>query len=242
MGRPSTNIPQEFICPLTGLLFEDPVTLQTGQTFERESIRSWFSKGNRTCPVTRRLLEFQNVPHTNFILKCLITNWKSEHWRQLLTYFSKVAGNSEGHGWLKNEIAAPVLEQLLIALNQDERKTALVQLLSLGSLQFLIKRLNYGNTREKIRVCGLLCSCIEADTNCRNVVATNVDKMCLLNLLQKEELESRRNAFLLLTELICLNRYLIFSNTLKVSFCNSTSRNVDTIYSLRESCYFLSGN
>lgn len=206
VGRPSTNIPQEFICPLTGLLFEDPVTLQTGQTFERESITSWFSKGNRTCPVTRRLLEFQNVPHTNFILKRFITNWKSEHWRQLLTYFSKVVGNSEGHGWLKNEIAVPVLEQLLIALNQDERKTALVQLLSLGSLQFLIKRLNCGNTREKIRVCGLLCSCIEADTNCRNVVATNVDKMCLLNLLQKEESESRRNAFLLLTELICFNR------------------------------------
>lgn len=206
VGRPSTNILQECICPLTGLLFEDPVTLETGQTFERESIINWFSKGNRTCPVTRKLLECQSVPRTNFILKRVITNWKSEHWRQLLAYFSKVVGNSGGHWWLKNEIAVSVLEQLLIALNQDERKTALVQLLSLGSLQFLIKRVNCGNTREKICACRLLCSCIEADTNCRNVVARNVDKMCLLNLLQREELESRRNAFLLLTELICLNR------------------------------------
>ncbi|CAN4114061.1 unnamed protein product [Withania somnifera] len=206
VGRPSTNIPQEFICPLTGLLFEDPVTLETGQTFERASITNWFSKGNRTCPVTRRSLECQSVPRTNFGFKRIITNWKSEHWRQLLAYFSKVAGNSGGHCWLKNEVAVSVLEQLLIALNQDERKAALSQLLSLGSLQFLIKRLNCGNTREKICVCGLLCSCIVADTNCRNVVAKNVDKMCLLNLLQKVELESRRNAFLLLTELICLNR------------------------------------
>ncbi|XP_055818987.1 uncharacterized protein LOC129887786 isoform X2 [Solanum dulcamara] len=206
VGRPSTHIPQEFICPLTGLLFEDPVTLETGQTFERASITSWFSKGNRTCPVTRRSLECQNVPRTNFILKHVITNWKSEHWRQLLAHFSMVAGNSGGHGWLKNEIAVPVLEQLLNALNQDERKAALVQLLSLGSLQFLIERFNCGNTREKICVSVLLCSCIEADNNCRNVVARNVDKMCLLNLLQREELESRRNAFLLLIELICLNR------------------------------------
>ncbi|KAL3379248.1 hypothetical protein AABB24_000123 [Solanum stoloniferum] len=206
VGRTSTNIPQEFICPLTGLIFEDPVTLETGQTFERASIKSWISKGNKTCPVTRRSLECQNVPCSNFILKRVITNWKSEHWRQLLAYFSKLAGNSGGHGWLKNEIAVSVLEQLLIALNQDQRKAALVQLLSLGSLQFLIERFNRGNAREKICVSVLLCSFIEADTNCRNVVARNVDKIRLLNLLQREELVLRRNAFLLLTELICLNR------------------------------------
>ncbi|XP_006354198.1 uncharacterized protein [Solanum tuberosum] len=206
VGRTSTNIPQEFICPLTGLIFEDPVTLETGQTFERASIKSWISKGNRTCPVTRRSLECQNVPCSNFILKRVITNWKSEHWRQLLAYFSKLAGNSGGHGWLKNEIAVSVLEQLLIALNQDQRKAALVQLLSLGILQFLIERFNRGNAREKICVSVLLCSCIEADTNCRNVVARNVDKIRLLNLLQRAELVLRRNTFLLLTELICLNR------------------------------------
>ncbi|XP_059278448.1 uncharacterized protein LOC132032759 isoform X2 [Lycium ferocissimum] len=204
--RPSINIPQEFICPLTGLFFEDPVTLETGQTFERASIISWLLKGNRTCPVTRRLLECQRVPHTNFILKRVINNWKSEHWRHLLDYFSKVTGNSGGHGWLKNETAVSILEHLIIALTQDERRVTLEQLISVGSLQFLIQRFNCGNASEKIRVSGLFCSCIVADTNCRNVVARNVDKMWLLNLLQKEELESRRNAFLLLTELICLNR------------------------------------
>ncbi|KAK4371706.1 hypothetical protein RND71_007090 [Anisodus tanguticus] len=206
VGRPSTNIPREFICPLTGLLFEDPVTLETGQTFERASITNWFSKGNQTCPVTRKSLECQSVPHTNLILKRVINNWKSEHWRHLLAYFSNVSGNSGGHGWLKNEIAVSVLEQLLIALNQDEKRATLEQLLSLGSLRFLIQRFNCGNTREKICVSRLLRSCIEADTNCRNIVARNVNKLWLLNLLQNKELESRRNAILILTELICLNR------------------------------------
>ncbi|XP_009626388.1 putative E3 ubiquitin-protein ligase LIN-1 isoform X2 [Nicotiana tomentosiformis] len=206
VGRSSANIPQEFICPLTGLLFEDPATLETGQTFERASITSWFSKGNRACPVTQRLLECQSVPRANFFLKHVITNWKSEHWRRLLTYFSKEAGNSGKHRWLKNEIVVSVLQQLLIVLHQDERRETLEQLISLGSLQFLIQRFNYGKAREKICVSGILCSCIEVDNKCRNVVARNVDKMCLLNLLQNEELELRRNAFSLLTELICLNR------------------------------------
>ncbi|XP_019225892.1 PREDICTED: putative E3 ubiquitin-protein ligase LIN-2 isoform X2 [Nicotiana attenuata] len=205
-GISSANIPQEFICPLTRLLFEDPVTLETCQTFERASITSWFSKGNRTCPVTRRLLECQSVPRTSFILKRVITNWKSEYWRRLLTYFSKAAGDSGKHRWLKNEIVVSVLQQLLIVLNQDERRETLEQLISLEGLQFLIQRFNCGKAREKICVSRILCSCIEADNNCREVVARNVDKMCLLNLLQNEELELRRNAFSLLTELICLNR------------------------------------
>jgi len=38
-------------------LFEDPVTLETGQTFEREAnIGEWFDQGNRTRPVTGKTL------------------------------------------------------------------------------------------------------------------------------------------------------------------------------------------
>jgi hypothetical protein len=36
------SIPQDFVCPLTRQLFEDPVTLETGQTFEREGERNKF--------------------------------------------------------------------------------------------------------------------------------------------------------------------------------------------------------
>ncbi|KAK6937053.1 U-box domain [Dillenia turbinata] len=46
-----SSTPEEFICPLSRHLFEDPVTLETGQTFEREAIKEWFDQGNRTCPL-----------------------------------------------------------------------------------------------------------------------------------------------------------------------------------------------
>lgn len=206
------SIPTEFICPLTGLVFEDPVTLETGQSFERAAILNWFSKGNRTCPITSKKLECQVVPLSNFILKRVIDKWKSEHWQHLLAFSSQLASDS------KAEIAVSILEKLLIALSTEERIKKLKQLIFLGALQFLIHKFNFGSLNEKKCVSALLSSCIEADSNCRNLVARNIDKMCLLELLCSEHLESVGNAISLLTELICLNRYLI-SNLDAYSFC-----------------------
>ncbi|KAG5227581.1 E3 ubiquitin-protein ligase [Salix suchowensis] len=75
-GSVFDSIPHDFICPLTGELFEDPVTLETGRTFEREAIREWFDLGNRTCPVTGKTLACSAVPLTNSILKLVIDGWK----------------------------------------------------------------------------------------------------------------------------------------------------------------------
>ncbi|GJU46169.1 zinc finger, RING/FYVE/PHD-type, armadillo-type fold protein [Tanacetum coccineum] len=37
-GRFSCDIPHDYVCPLTGLLFKDPVTLENGQTYEPSSL------------------------------------------------------------------------------------------------------------------------------------------------------------------------------------------------------------
>nr|GMD26081.1 putative E3 ubiquitin-protein ligase LIN-1 isoform X1 [Ipomoea batatas] len=199
--RPSgLSIPTEFICPLTGLVFEDPVTLETGQSFERAAILNWFSKGNRTCPITSKKLECQVVPLSNFILKRVIDKWRSEHWQHILAFSSQFASDS------KAEIAVSILEKILIVSSIDERMKNVKQLICLGGLQFLIHRFNFGSLNEKKCVSVLLSSCIEADSNCRNLVARNIDKMCLLELLCSEHLESVQNAISLMTELICLNR------------------------------------
>ncbi|KAL3519153.1 hypothetical protein ACH5RR_021742 [Cinchona calisaya] len=201
-GTSFLNIPQDFICPLTEMLFEDPVTLETGQTFERSAIKNWYGKGNRTCPVTGKILEYQAVPLTNFILKRVIDNWKSEHGRHLLDLASQVGESEES----KDEIPVFVLEQLLAASSQQERIISAKQLISLGGLQFLFRRFQQGNLDEKTRVSALLLSCILADPDYRNHVAKTIDKLSLLELLQCRQLKSKRNAVLLLTQLICLNR------------------------------------
>ncbi|EEF34256.1 hypothetical protein RCOM_0146510 [Ricinus communis] len=105
------SVPQDFICPLSGQIFENPVTLETGQTFEQQAIREW---------------------------------------------------------------------------------------------------IRFGELEEKIRVAALLSCCIEADASCRNHIIKRIDKWGLLELLHSKQPKSRRNAVLLLTELLCLSRSVIF--------------------------------
>ncbi|KAG2671351.1 hypothetical protein I3760_14G131000 [Carya illinoinensis] len=203
-----SSIPQEFICPLTGKLFEDPVTLETGQTFGRVVIKVCFDQGNRTCRVTGKSLEFVSVPLTNFVLKRLIDNWRSEHFRHLLSFASQIMENSGRHGLQQlDETVIFILEQLLTAISEEEKRTNAKYLISRGGVHFLLQRFELGKLEEKAHVVAFLSCCIEADANCRNQIARNINKQCLLELLQSKQLKSRANAVLLWSELIHLRRW-----------------------------------
>ncbi|CAO2827687.1 unnamed protein product [Amaranthus hypochondriacus] len=68
------SIPDFFICPISLELFSDPVTLCTGQTYDRPSIERWLASGNLTCPVTmQQLHDISMVP--NHTLRHLIDQW-----------------------------------------------------------------------------------------------------------------------------------------------------------------------
>ncbi|MQM01707.1 hypothetical protein Taro_034461 [Colocasia esculenta] len=68
------SIPHLFRCPISLDLFTDPVTLCTGQTYDRPSIERWLADGNLTCPVTmQRLRDPSLVP--NHTLRHLIDQW-----------------------------------------------------------------------------------------------------------------------------------------------------------------------
>ncbi|XP_050363758.1 putative E3 ubiquitin-protein ligase LIN-1 [Argentina anserina] len=72
--------PKDFVCPITGQIFTDPVTLETGQTYERKAIQEWLKRGNTTCPITRQPISTMvQLPKTNYVLKRLITSWKEQH-------------------------------------------------------------------------------------------------------------------------------------------------------------------
>ncbi|KAJ4839894.1 hypothetical protein Tsubulata_003202 [Turnera subulata] len=71
--------PKDFVCPITSHLFDDPVTLETGQTYERKAIQEWLDRGNSTCPITRQKLHSTQLPKTNYVLKRLIASWQEQH-------------------------------------------------------------------------------------------------------------------------------------------------------------------
>ncbi|KAK4370205.1 hypothetical protein RND71_009680 [Anisodus tanguticus] len=79
MQSSGKNTPlKDFICPITTHVLEDPVTLETGQTYERKAIQEWLDRGNATCPITRQKLHNTQLPKTNYVLKRLIASWQEK--------------------------------------------------------------------------------------------------------------------------------------------------------------------
>ncbi|XP_065861720.1 putative E3 ubiquitin-protein ligase LIN-1 isoform X2 [Euphorbia lathyris] len=199
------SAPKDFICPLSGKLFEDPVTLETGNTFEREAIKDWFEQGNQACPVTGKKLKCQTVPFTNCILKRVIDNWKLEHCSHLMDLATKIVRNSgKIESRERDEAAIFIFELLLTTFSMEERLANAKYLVSLGGLEFLVRRFKLGNLEEKTRVAALLLCCIEGDASCRNQIAKTIERHRLFELLQSRQPKSRRNAVLLLIQLLCL--------------------------------------
>lgn len=74
MKEAEMGIPHLFRCPISLDLLTDPVTLSTGQTYDRSSIEKWLNLGNQTCPVTmQKLQDSSMVP--NHTLRHLIDQW-----------------------------------------------------------------------------------------------------------------------------------------------------------------------
>ncbi|KAK9047602.1 hypothetical protein V6N11_053441 [Hibiscus sabdariffa] len=73
----SIDVPPVFICPISLEPMQDPVTLCTGQTYERSNILKWFSLGRYTCPTTMQELWDDSVT-PNKTLQQLIFSWFSQ--------------------------------------------------------------------------------------------------------------------------------------------------------------------
>lgn len=206
-----SRIPKEFICPLTGQLFMDPVTLENGYTFELAAIQDRFNQGNRLCPVTGELLKCSTIPDTNMLLKHTIDRWMEECFKnstslatQSTVISLKKASNSN--------------YELPLLIIRKSGKENIEHLLSLGGMQFLTHMLEFGSLEEKSRAAKIFVQCIQADGCCRNQLAINISKSSLVELIHSKQVHARTSATSLLLELISLNRRMditAFVNGLK---------------------------
>ncbi|XP_040986769.1 U-box domain-containing protein 30-like [Juglans microcarpa x Juglans regia] len=82
-----SEVPSVFICPISLEPMQDPVTLCTGQTYERSNILKWLGLGHFTCPTTMQELWDDSVTpnktlyhliHTWFTQKYLLMRKRSE--------------------------------------------------------------------------------------------------------------------------------------------------------------------
>lgn len=77
-----------FLCPLTKKVMRDPVTLETGQTFEREAIERWFRECKESgkklvCPLTLKELKSPNL-NSSLALRSTIEQWTARNEDTLL--------------------------------------------------------------------------------------------------------------------------------------------------------------
>ncbi|CAA7404296.1 unnamed protein product [Spirodela intermedia] len=116
------DVPRVFICPISLEPMVDPVTLSTGQTYERSNILRWFSMGHLTCPTTMQELWDDGGVTPNQTLRRLIFAWFSQR-RLLLKKRSE-----DVHGRAEELLAA-----LRRAKGQSSRSQVLSELLQLVS-------------------------------------------------------------------------------------------------------------
>ena len=63
-----TDIPDEYMCPITGQIFLKPYITKYGHNFEKDAIYEWLSK-NTTCPLTRQELTYTDIKINKKLLK-----------------------------------------------------------------------------------------------------------------------------------------------------------------------------
>ncbi|KAG7466911.1 hypothetical protein MATL_G00147380 [Megalops atlanticus] len=72
----SSDVPDEFLCPITREIMKDPVIAADGFSYEREAIESWINSKNRSSPMTNLPLQ-TTIVTPNRTLKMAIGRWKS---------------------------------------------------------------------------------------------------------------------------------------------------------------------
>ncbi|XP_050206169.1 U-box domain-containing protein 19-like [Mercurialis annua] len=68
----------DFRCPISLEIMKDPVSIQTGHTYDRSSISKWFKSGNSSCPVTGKRLGSTSLV-SNLVVKGLIQQFCIEN-------------------------------------------------------------------------------------------------------------------------------------------------------------------
>lgn len=92
-GLDSIEVPSVFICPISLEPMQDPVTLCTGQTYERSNILKWFSLGHFTCPTTMQELWDDSIT-PNSTLYQLIYSWFTQKYLAMKKRSEDVQGRA----------------------------------------------------------------------------------------------------------------------------------------------------
>ena len=124
----SIDVPSVFICPISLEPMQDPVTICTGQTYERSNIVKWFSMGHFTCPTTMQELWDDSIT-PNKTLYQLIYSWFSQKYLVMKKRSEDVQGRAlevlETLKKVKGQARIQALKELrqVVSIHASAKKT-----------------------------------------------------------------------------------------------------------------------
>ena len=75
----AAGAPASFFCPISLKIMRDPVTLSTGQSYDRPFIARWLAGGSATCPATGQALALPASQVPNVALRKATEDWAERH-------------------------------------------------------------------------------------------------------------------------------------------------------------------
>ncbi|CAI9785321.1 unnamed protein product [Fraxinus pennsylvanica] len=160
-----------FFCPLTKKIMDDPVTIESGVTYERTEILEWFHKFENpeeiVCPKSGQKLNSSNMS-TNVALKATIDEWKERN----ETARIKVARAALSLASTENMVLEAI-EDLQSVCNRNSYKK--VHLRSVGMIPLLANFLNHKSRGIRCAALELLRELAEDDDEGKEIIAKTVD-------------------------------------------------------------------
>ncbi|CAN1310817.1 Putative U-box domain-containing protein 42 [Linum perenne] len=187
---------ETFCCPLTKQVMEDPVTIQSGLTFERKAIAIWFQKFENSpeviCPITEMKLTNRALT-TNVALQTTIEEWKDRN---------EVAKIKACRAALSLASTASMAIEAVRNLQQicRRKKYNKMQVCNAGILPLLSKFLSHNDRDVRSAVLELLHDLAEEDDG-KEMIAKTVDLSTVVKLLSSGHQVIKHEALLLLLEL-----------------------------------------
>ncbi|GFP82736.1 U-box domain-containing protein 44 [Phtheirospermum japonicum] len=187
-----------FICPLTKQVMRDPVTLENGQTFEREAIEKWFREcresGRRlVCPLTLRELRSTEL-NPSIALRNTIEEWNARNEAAKLD----VARRSLSLSSPENDIiqALKFVQHLCVKNRSNKHVIRNAELIPM-----IVDVLKSSSRPVRCKALETLLIVVEDDSDNKEIMAEGDTVRTVVKFLSHEQSEEREEAVSLLYEL-----------------------------------------
>ncbi|KAI3762170.1 hypothetical protein L1987_52594 [Smallanthus sonchifolius] len=187
-----------FICPLSKQIMKDPVTLENGQTFEREAIEKWFDECKENgrklvCPLTLRELNTMDM-NPSIALRKTIEEWNARKEAVQLDMACKSLTHSSSESDILH--ALRFIQQLAADNLSNKHVIRNAELIPL-----IVDMLKSTSRKVRFRALETLRIVVEDDDDNKEIMAEGDKVRTLVKFLSHEQSIEREEAVSLLFEL-----------------------------------------